>query len=89
MGNTNSPLDSSVSNSDSGGGGGSNKKRAYAAFVDMSNVVTSIAAEMKKSTPAMEEKNRIVKQSQPIMLAQHLGKDDMLQGLLADVSGGA
>jgi hypothetical protein len=88
MGNTNSPLDSSVSNSDSGGGG-SDKKRAYAAIVDMSNVVTSIAAEMKKSTSAMEEKNRIDKQSQLIMLAQHLGKDDLLQGLLADLSGGA
>ena len=47
MGNTNSPLHSSVSNSDSGGGGGSNNKRVYAAIVDMSNVVTSIAAEMK------------------------------------------
>ena len=54
----------------------------------MSNVVTFIATEMKKSTSAMEEKNCIDKQSQLIMLAQHLGKDDMLQGLLADLSGG-
>jgi hypothetical protein len=91
-GNTSSPLlvdDSSVgmlsttTNTAAAGGATADKKKAYAAIVDMTNVATSIANEMK-------ETNRLARQSQLIQLAQHLGKADMLEDLLQDLkqSGG-
>jgi len=102
MGNTNSQLDSLETLTESSGGsggtatgdtGGSNKKRAYAAIVDMSTVGATIANEMKETNRisqeshlAMKEKNGIAKQSQLIQLAQHLGKEDILEGLLANLA---
>jgi hypothetical protein len=69
-----------------GGNEGSNKKRAYAAIVDMSTVGATIAGEMKETNRIAQElnmaKNCIAKQSQLIQLAQHLGKEDILEGLL-------
>jgi hypothetical protein len=76
------------------------KKRAYAAIVDMSHVASMIADEMKETnkiakesnhlanatTTAIIEKNQIAKQLQLITLAQHLGKEDMLEKLLADLA---
>jgi hypothetical protein len=47
------------------------KKRAYSAVVDMSDTGVSIRDQMI-------ETNRLVKQNQSIMLAQHLNKEDIL-----------
>jgi len=98
MGNTNSPLvDYSGDSPESGvkEEGTSSKKRAYAAIVDMSNVVTSISNEMKKATLVMEkicendkEKNKLDKCGHIIQLAKRLGEDDMLRTLLADLASG-
>jgi hypothetical protein len=59
------------------------------AIVDMSTVGATIAGEMKETNciaqelnMAMKEKNHIAKQSQLIQLAQHLKKEDILEGLL-------
>jgi len=98
MGNTNSPLVDYSGNSPESGvkeEGTSSKKRAYAAIVDMSNVVTAISNEMKKATLVMEkicendkEKNKLDKCGHIIQLAKHLGEDDMLRTLLADLASG-
>ena len=74
------------------------KKRAYAAMVDMTGVGNTIAEEMKETNKiaketvlAMNEKNRLTaeanytaKITQQIMLAQHLGRQDMLEKILED-----
>jgi hypothetical protein len=101
MGNTNSQLDrletllteSSGGTGGTGGTAGSNKKRVYAAIVDMCTAGATMAGEMKETNRiaqelnlAMKEMNRIAKQSQLIQLAQHLGKEDILEGLLADLA---
>ena len=76
------------------------KKRAYAAMADISDVAKNIAAEMKEtnrlaqeSTDALKEKNRLVdeknrlaRQAQLIAVAQHLGKHEILENLLASFS---
>jgi hypothetical protein len=114
MGNTeSSPIEDSVLTTSSGGTTTTtiafDKKRAYAAIVDMSNIASTIANEMKETNKigrdtanemkesnrlanatatAIIEKNRISKHSQLITLAQHLGKEDMLEKLLADLASG-
>ena len=91
-----SVLTSSISTS--GGGMMVDKKRAYAAMVDMTGVGNTIAEEMKETNKiaketvlAMNEKNRLTaeanytaKITQQIMLAQHLGRQDMLEKILED-----
>jgi len=57
-------------------------------IVRLINVGTSIANQMKEANILAKESNRIAKQSQLIMLAQHLGKEDILEGLLADLVSG-
>ena len=73
------------------------KKRAFAAITDMSEVAKTIAAEMKEtnrlaqestksaqdSAEALKEQNRLAKQAQYIGLAQHLGKNEILEQILA------
>jgi hypothetical protein len=92
MGNTDGPLEQPIS-ATSSGSGNSDKKRAYTAIVDMSNVAITIADEMKETNRLaketaneMKEKNRLAKQSQLITLAQHLGKHDILEGILASLA---
>ena len=91
MGNTDSPLGPTTNGSDATTG--SEKKRAYAAIVDMSTVAITIADEMKETNRLaqqtaheMKEKNRLAKQSQLISLAQHLGKQEILEGILASLA---
>ena len=55
------------------------KKRTYEAIEQMSNTAQCMVNEMK-------ETNRLAKQSQLISLAQHLGKQDMLEQLLESVA---
>lgn len=90
MGGTNSPLDESSlgmhSTSANTAGGSTDKKRAYAAIVDMSHVARSIAKEMKETNTLAKESNRIANQRQLIMLAQHLGKEDILEDLLTSLT---
>ena len=62
------------------------KKRAYAAMVDISNVAKSIAAEMKETNRLAQEAANLAKQSQLIAVAQHLGKNDILETILASFS---
>jgi tRNA uridine 5-carbamoylmethylation protein Kti12 len=76
------------------------KKRAFAAITDMSEVAKTIAAEMKEtnrlaqestksaqdSAEALKEQNRLAKQAQYIGLAQHLGKNEILEQILATFS---
>jgi hypothetical protein len=54
------------------------KKRAYDAVVDMSDTGVSIRDQMI-------ETNRLVKQNQIIMLAQHLNKEDILEEILSNL----
>jgi hypothetical protein len=68
------------------------KKRAYAAMIDIADVTKNIATEMKETNrlsqetiDAVKEKNRLAKQSQLIALAQHLGKNEILEDLLASL----
>ena len=68
------------------------KKRAYAAVVDLSNVAITIANEMKEANrlaqakvKEMTETNRLTEQSQMITLAQHLGKREILEEILASL----
>jgi hypothetical protein len=67
-------LDSKVANTYSSG-----KKRTYEAIEQMSNAAQCLVNEMK-------ETNRLAKQSNLISLAQHLGKQDILEQLLASVA---
>ena len=67
----------------------SEKKRAYAAMADISKTAKSIADAMKETNRLaqetaneMKEKNRLMKQSQLISLAQHLGKQEILEQML-------
>ena len=76
-----------------GSSGGSDKKRAYAAIAEMSSVAITIADEMKETNrlaqetaKEMKEKNRLAKQSQLITLAQHLGKQELLEDILASLA---
>jgi hypothetical protein len=86
-GDTKSPVeDSSLGGYTTNSGGASDKKSAYAAMVDKSNAVGSIANEMGESNLLAKETNRVAKQSQLIMLAQHLGKEEILEGLLEDLA---
>jgi K+/H+ antiporter YhaU regulatory subunit KhtT len=76
------------------------KKRAYAAITDMSDVAKTIAEAMNEtnwlaqesaksaqdSAAALIEQNRLAKQAQLIGLAQHLGKNDLLEQILASFS---
>jgi hypothetical protein len=54
------------------------KKRSYSAVVDMSDTGVSIRDQMI-------ETNRLVKQNQIIMLAQHLNKEDILEEILSNL----
>jgi hypothetical protein len=58
------------------------KKRAYSAVVDMSETGVSIRDQMI-------ETNRLVKQNQIIMLAQHLNKEDILEEILTNLRSNA
>jgi hypothetical protein len=68
----------------------SQKKRAYTAMVDIANVTKNISVEMKETNRlvqdlinAVKEKNWLAKQSQVIVaIAQHLGKNEMLEDLI-------
>jgi FtsZ-binding cell division protein ZapB len=89
MGNTDAPLEPSVSATSAS----SEKKRAFAAIADISSVAMTIADEMKETNRLaqeqaneMKEKNRLAKQSQIIALAQHLGKQEILEQMLATLS---
>ena len=53
---------------------GNNKKRAFAAVVEISNTAKSIAL-------AMEKTNSLAEQSQLILVAQALGKNDILENI--------
>ena len=68
------------------GTGLSEKKRAYAAMVDISNVAKSIAQEMKETNRLAKEAAGLAKQSQLISVAQHLGKNEILEKILASFS---
>ena len=57
----------------------SEKKKAYAAMVEISNTAKSIAT-------AMDKTNRLAEQAQLISVAQTLGKNDILEDLLASMS---
>ena len=92
MGNTDSPLES-TSVVTAASSGASDKKRAYAAIAEMSSVAITIATEMKETNrlaqetaKEMKEKNRLAKQSQLITLAQHLGKQELLEDILASLA---
>jgi hypothetical protein len=93
LGGTNSPLDESSlgmhSTSANTAGGSTDKKSAYAAIVDMSHVARSIAKEMKETNTLAKESNRIANQRQLIILAQHLGKEDILEDLLTSLTSNA
>lgn len=72
-------------------GNGGKKRKIDIAIDSISNTAKQIAAEMKEtnrlaqeSTNEMKEKNRLTKQAQLISLAQHLGKTDILQKMLAE-----
>jgi RNA polymerase-interacting CarD/CdnL/TRCF family regulator len=62
------------------------KKRTYAAVIDIADVTKNITTEMKETNRLVKEKNRLAKQSQLIALAQHLGKNEILEDLLAPLS---
>lgn len=62
----------------------SKKVEAYAAIVDMSHSATSIAQAMRQTNILAKESIRLAEQSQLIMVAQHLGKSDLLEDLLSN-----
>ena len=81
--------------------GSANKKRAFAAIVDMSNVVTTIADQMKKATVVLErqcekmlcnvnsldkERIKMEREGHMIMLAKYLNDEDTLRKLLATLT---
>jgi hypothetical protein len=89
MGNTDTPLQIADGTSN----GSSDKKKAYSAIADMSSVALNIADQLKETNRLaqeqaneLKEKNRLAKQSQLIALAQHLGKQDILEQMLASLS---
>ena len=89
MGNTDAPLEPSGSATSAS----SAKKRAFEAIANISSVATTIADEMKETNrlaqeqaKEMKEKNRLAKQSQIIALAQHLGKQEILEQMLGTLS---
>lgn len=99
-GNTDSPL-SSLGSVASTNNAGTEKKRAYAAIAEMSTAAVALVGEMKETNRLahestkvaqetaneMKKKNQLAQQSQLIALAQHLGKRDILEQLLATLSG--
>ena len=101
-GNTDDDLSSFDKNSEAGVNQAlkNEKKRAYAAITDMSDVAKTIAEAMNEtnrlakesaksaqdSAAALIKQNRLAKQAQLIGLAQHLGKNDLLEQILASFS---
>jgi hypothetical protein len=83
-------LDTSVGgNTDNGPSppsSGSTKKVAVEMMADISNFSREIAAEMKETNRLSQEANKLVKNQQIIQLAQHLGKTEMLEQMLASIS---
>ena len=87
---------SSISSSKGGHSTNADKKRAYAAMVAMTAVGSTMADEMKETNKIaketveqMKETNRLAaeadrtaKQNQRIMLAQHLGRNEILAAML-------
>ena len=89
MGNTDAPLQPTSTASSAS----NEKKRAYSAIADISCVAMTIADEMKETNRLaqeqaneLKEKNRLAKQSQLIALAQHLGKQEILEQMLASLA---
>ena len=64
----------------------SEKKRAYAAIVDISTHAKTIAQEMRETNRLAREAADLLKQSHLISVAQHLGKDELLEKILESVS---
>ena len=58
------------------------KKVAADAMADISNFSKEIATEMKETNRVALEANKLANRSQLIMLAQHLGKTEMLEAML-------
>ena len=64
----------------------SSKKVAAETMADISNFSKDIAAEMRETNRLAKEANTLVKNNQIIQLAQHLGKTEMLEQMLASIS---
>jgi hypothetical protein len=69
------------------------RKRTYETMVDIYKTTKNIAEEVKETNRLvggianeMKEMNRLTRQSQLISLAQHLGKHDILERMLASVT---